>query len=64
VVNTPWQRLSMVLFFALDGDYEVAPLPQFIGPETPAHYIPVTQGDHIRIELERAAANQLNFWEL
>lgn len=58
VVNTSWQRLSMVLFFALDGDYEVTPLPQFIGSEIPARYIPVTQDDHIRIELERAAANQ------
>jgi isopenicillin N synthase-like dioxygenase len=58
VVNTSWQRLSMVLFFALDGDYEVAPLPQFIGPENSARYIPITQDDHIRIELERAAANQ------
>jgi len=58
VVNTPWQRFSMVLFFALDGDYEVAPLPQFTGPDTPARYMPVTQDDHIRIELEHAAANK------
>jgi isopenicillin N synthase-like dioxygenase len=57
VVNTPWQRLSMVLFFALDGDFEVAPLPQYTGPDKPAHYAPVTQDDHIRNELERAAAN-------
>jgi isopenicillin N synthase-like dioxygenase len=57
VANTPWQRLSMVLFFALDGDYKVAPLPQFIGPDRPALYAPVTQDDHIRNELEHAAAN-------
>ena len=57
VVNTPWQRLSMVLFFAVDGDYEVAPLPQFIGPNMPARYTPVTQDEHIRLELERTVAN-------
>lgn len=57
VVNTSWQRLSMVLFFALDGDYEVAPLPQFTGRDRPALYAPVTQNEHIRNELARAAAN-------
>lgn len=57
VVNTSWQRLSMVLFFALDGDYQVAPLPQFAGPNRPARYTPVTQGEHIRHELERTVAN-------
>ena len=57
VVNTPWQRMSMVLFFALDGDYEVSPLPQFISTDTPALYTAVTQEDHIRAELQRAAAN-------
>jgi len=58
VVNTPWQRFSMVLFFALDGNYEVAPLPQFTGPDNPACFKPVTQDDHIHIELKRAAANR------
>jgi isopenicillin N synthase-like dioxygenase len=58
VANTPWQRLSMVLFFALDGDYRVAPLPQFTGPGSPPRYPPVTQDDHIRNELDRAAANR------
>ena len=57
VVNTPWQRLSMVLFFAVDGDYQVAPLPQFTGPNRPALYTPVTQEEHIRHELERTVAN-------
>jgi len=57
VVHTPWQRMSMVLFFALDGDCEVAPLPQFTGPHEPSRFAPVTQDDHIRNELERAAAN-------
>lgn len=60
VVNTPWQRLSMVLFFALDGDYVVEPMSQFTGPDNPARYAPVSQDDHIRKELERAAANKQN----
>ena len=58
VVNTPWQRFSMAFFFAVDGDYEVAPLPQFTSSGKPARYAPVTQDDHIKIELERAAANK------
>lgn len=58
VINTPWQRFSMVLFFAVNGDYEVSPLPQFTGPDTPSRYTPVTQDQHIRNELEKAAANQ------
>ena len=59
VVNTPWQRFSMVLFFAVDGDYEVAPLEHFTSADKPARYEPVTQDEHIKIELERAAGNKL-----
>ncbi len=57
VVNTPWTRYSMILFFALDGAFEATPLPQFIGPDTPSAYPPVTQDRHIEAELRRAAAN-------
>ena len=56
VVNTPWTRYSMILFFAVDGDYTVAPLPRFISAENPARYDPVTQGEHIARELERSNA--------
>jgi isopenicillin N synthase-like dioxygenase len=56
VVNTPWTRYSMILFFAIDGDYEVAPLPQFVSDEKPAQYDPITQDDHIREEMDRANA--------
>lgn len=58
VANTSWQRFSMVLFFAVDGDYEVAPLAPFIGPDRPARFEPVTQHEHIREQLERAASHQ------
>lgn len=57
VVNTPWTRYSMILFFAVDGDYSVAPLPQFVGADNPARFEPVTQNEHIRRELERANEN-------
>jgi isopenicillin N synthase-like dioxygenase len=57
VVNTPWTRYSMILFFAIDGDYTVSPLPHFIGPGRPAAYPPITQDEHIEQELERAIAN-------
>lgn len=54
VVNTPWTRYSIILFFAVDGDYTVAPLPQFIGQDNPPQYEPVTQGEHIARELQRS----------
>ncbi|MFQ6006422.1 MAG: isopenicillin N synthase family dioxygenase [Woeseia sp.] len=56
VVNTPWTRYSMILFFAVDGDYTVAPLPRFISPDNPEKYDPVTQDEHIARELERSEA--------
>lgn len=56
VVNTPWRRYSMILFFAIDGDYLVEPLPHFVSAKNPNHYDPVTQDDHIRREMERSNA--------
>jgi len=56
VVNTPWTRYSMILFFAVDGDHTVEALPQFVSEENPARYDPVTQGEHIARELKRSNA--------
>ena len=56
VVNTPWTRYSMVLFFAVDGDYQVQPLPRFISQDRPCRYQAISQDDHIERELERVAA--------
>ncbi len=56
VVNTPWTRYSIILFFAVDGDYTVAPLPQFVSRENPARYKSITQDEHIARELERSNA--------
>lgn len=57
VKNTPWTRYSMVLFFAVNGGYSVKPLKQFVAPDNPPRYEPVTQDDHIERELERASAH-------
>jgi isopenicillin N synthase-like dioxygenase len=54
VVNTPWTRYSMILFYAVDAGYTVAPLPQFTSVDNPCRYEPVTQGEHIARELERS----------
>jgi isopenicillin N synthase-like dioxygenase len=54
VALTPWQRYSIILFNALDGDCEVGPLPQYVSEERPARYQTVTQGTHIAEELARA----------
>jgi isopenicillin N synthase-like dioxygenase len=56
VVNTPWTRYSMILFFAIDGNYEVAPLPHFVSEDNPAQYDSITQDEHIRQEMDRANA--------
>jgi isopenicillin N synthase-like dioxygenase len=58
VVNTPWQRFSMAFFFAVNGEFKVAPLAKFTGADNPSRYAAVTQDEHIRIELERASANK------
>lgn len=58
VDNTAWTRYSMILFYALDDDYIVAPLPQFISADNPPRYEPVTQGEHIARELARSNAYQ------
>ena len=56
VVNTPWTRYSMILFFAIDGDYEVKPLPHFVSKDNPAQYDSITQDEHISEEMDRANA--------
>ena len=58
VVNTNWTRYSLILFFALDDDFEVSPLPQFVTPDKPSAYEPVKQGAHIAAELANAHSNQ------
>ncbi|MEM8797488.1 MAG: 2-oxoglutarate and iron-dependent oxygenase domain-containing protein [Pseudomonadota bacterium] len=47
VVNTGRERYSFPLFFGLDYDTLVEPLPQFSTPETRAKYPPIKAGDHL-----------------
>ena len=48
------RRFSIVRFFAVDDDVEVAPLPAFVTPERPCGYAAISQGEHTRAELDRA----------
>jgi len=51
---TPWQRFSIILFNALDGDCPVAPLPQFVEAGRDPRYPATTQGGHIEEQIRRA----------
>ena len=54
VRRTPGERYSVVMFFAVDDDVTVSPLPAFVVPGTPARYPARTQAGHIAEEMERA----------
>ena len=58
VAVTPWPRYSVILFFAVDPEHVIAPLPQFVSEANPPRYAPTTQGEHIKAELERARRNR------
>ncbi|AXS38976.1 2-oxoglutarate and iron-dependent oxygenase domain-containing protein [Breoghania sp. L-A4] len=47
VVNTGRERYSFPLFFGLDYDAVVEPLPKFRTPETLAKYPPIAAGEHL-----------------
>ncbi|WP_422038632.1 isopenicillin N synthase family dioxygenase [Roseibium sp.] len=47
VVNTGRERYSMPLFFGLDYDAVVEPLPKFTTAETAEKYPPIKAGDHL-----------------
>ena len=47
VVNTGKERFSMPLFFAVDYDVVVEPLPQFVSEENPSRYTRIVAGDHL-----------------
>ena len=57
VRNTPQQRFSIVQFFAVNEDIEVAPLEKFVTAEVPARYAPIKQEQHIDDEVGRAEEN-------
>ena len=57
VRNTPELRYSIVQFFAVNEEIEVAPLPQFVSAESPAKYSAIRQEQHIDDEVSRAEEN-------
>jgi isopenicillin N synthase-like dioxygenase len=57
VRNTPEQRFSIVQFFAVNEDVDVAPLEKFVTAESPARYTPIKQEQHIEDEIGRAEEN-------
>lgn len=57
VRETDEQRFSIVLFFAVDDEEVVRPLPPFVSDERPSAYLPVTQRDHLQSQIERAVEN-------
>jgi hypothetical protein len=44
----------VILFFAADPEHVIALLPQFVNEANSPRYAPITQGEHIKAELERA----------
>jgi len=58
VVDTAWERYSLILFNAFDADAVIAPLPQFVTEENPVRYEPTTQVGHIDAEVSAAMANR------
>lgn len=58
VAVTPWPRYSVILFFAVDPEHVIAPLPKFVSEARPSRYPATTQGEHIKRELERAHRNR------
>ena len=57
VRNTPELRYSIVQFFAVNEEVEVAPLPQFVSAESPVKYSAIRQEQHINDEVSRAQEN-------
>jgi isopenicillin N synthase-like dioxygenase len=57
VRNTPEQRFSIVMFFAVNPGIEVAPLPCFVGEGRPARYEATTQEANIEQEMNSAQDN-------
>jgi isopenicillin N synthase-like dioxygenase len=47
VVNTGKERFSMPLFFAVDYDTVVEPLPAFVSPDNPPRYNRIVAGEHL-----------------
>ena len=58
VRNTHFQRHSIVMFFAVNDDIEVKPLPDFVPRDSRPGYSPTRQREHIDTEVRRAMRNK------
>jgi len=54
VRNTETQRMSIVLFIAVNDGVEVKPLPNFVTDDTPARYEATDQRNHLAAEIAQA----------
>lgn len=58
VPDNSWERFSIILFCALDGEAVIEPLPQFVSADRPSRYEPVSQAGHISGEVATAVENR------
>lgn len=58
VRNTHDQRMSIVLFIAVNEDETVTPLPEFVSEQRPSRYAPIKQREHLDEEVRRAERNR------
>jgi isopenicillin N synthase-like dioxygenase len=54
VRNTSWERYSIVMFFAVNDDLVIEPLPQFVSDDELPGYTAVRQAMHIDREMVRS----------
>jgi len=60
VRNTRSQRMSIVLFIAVDDGVEVKPLPNFVADRSPSKFKPTDQRSHLESEINQAKVNRLS----
>jgi len=58
VRNSNENRMSIVMFFAVNDDVSVAPLPRFTGADCPPRYTPAGQRAHLAAQVLRAERNR------
>ena len=57
VRNTSEKRFSVVMFFAVNDNVQIAPLSQFTSAKKPARYASTTQLTHLNGEIDAAKDN-------
>jgi len=54
---TQWERYSIVLFYAANVNQVLVPLPEFVTPDRPPQYQPITQENHILQQVNAGLEN-------